>query len=76
MVFSILENLLEAEYTGTHEDMEEYTRQIENEFTHTCNKNSYKSFKFWKWFMDNYNNIEMWNTIDDNMKPYEEDDSQ
>ena len=58
-----MESMLEKEYS---EDIEEgskfwlYVIQIENALSSQKNIPD-----FWQWFLDEYNNVEMWNEIED-----------
>jgi len=69
VIWEELETLIEKDYDGSHEDMEEYTRQIEVEYTNMCNKG--RMMHFWDWFLDNYRDVDIWDTIEANMKERE-----
>lgn len=66
VIWGELETYTEKIYEGFDEDMEEYTRQLEVEYTKMCNKG--RIMDFWEWFCENYNNVEIWDTIEANMK--------
>ena len=63
-----LEAILEKTYM---EDTDEgslfwnYVYDLEASFTNACNSNNSR-LDFWEWFIDNYNNIYSWDTIEDN----------
>ena len=69
IIWEELETLTEKEYDGSDEDMEEYTRQIEELYTQKCNRG--QIMNFWDWFLDNYTIVMMWENIDANMKERE-----
>jgi len=68
IILEYLEDILEKEYT---EDINEgslfwkYVYELESSFTNACNSHNCV-IDFNEWFIDNYNNVYSWDTIDDN----------
>lgn len=61
-----LENILtEHVYVGDTDEGSsfwKYVCELEVAFANDCNWN--KHLDFWEWFNDNYNNMDMWDTIE------------
>ncbi len=68
VILEELENLFDKQYT---EDIEDgslfwyYVYELEVEFNNYLNSNSTKPIAFCDWFVDNYNNVYSWSSIED-----------
>ena len=68
VILEELESLLDKQYT---EDIEDgslfwyYVYELEVEFNNYLNSNSTKPIALCDWFVDNYNNVYSWSSIED-----------
>ena len=77
-IWGELESMLEKQYTKNIDEGSKFWLYVmELEFEYNCYLNSKTNpLPFWCWFIDNYNNIDVWSEIEDYFVDEDEEDSQ